>query len=42
MRRHSDIWPKAYRLQESEAERYSSTRPKEVEEKFKMEAIPQQ
>ena len=32
---YSDKWAKVYRLQESEAERYSSKRPREVEEKCK-------
>jgi hypothetical protein len=32
---YADKWAKAYREQESEAKRYSSARPKEVEEKCK-------
>jgi hypothetical protein len=32
---YADKWAKAYRIQESEAERYSSKRPREVEEKCK-------
>jgi hypothetical protein len=30
---YADKWAKAHRVQESEAKRYSSTRPKEIEEK---------
>jgi hypothetical protein len=32
---YADKWAKTYRVQESETKRYSSTRPKEVEEKCK-------